>query len=85
MMAITRNAQGIVLIDNDLCIGCQACLEACPFGAMQFDDQREIAVKCDLCLERLADNKQTACMSVCPTGCIRFREKKNIGAVFENP
>lgn len=81
--AISRNAQGIVLVDNDLCIGCQACLEACPFGAMQFDEKREIAVKCDLCIDRLAENKKTACMSVCPTRCIQFGGRKSIAAVFE--
>ena len=48
--AISRNEQGIVLIDNNLCIGCRECLEACPFGAMQFEDSQEIAVKCDLCV-----------------------------------
>jgi Fe-S-cluster-containing dehydrogenase component len=81
--AISRNEQGIVLIDNDLCIGCRECLEACPFGAMQFDDSQEIAVKCDLCVHRLTDNKFPACMAVCPTGCIYFDGKKSVAAVFE--
>ena len=81
--AISRNEQGIVLIDDDICIGCRECLEACPFGAMQFEDQREVAVKCDLCLHRLAENKQPACLSVCPTGCISLGGKKSIAAVFE--
>ncbi len=81
--AISRNEQGIVLIDNDLCIGCRECIEACPFGAMQFEDNQEVAVKCDLCIERLVDNKQPSCMGVCPTGCIQFGAKKNIAAVFE--
>jgi Fe-S-cluster-containing dehydrogenase component len=81
--AISRNEQGIVLIDNDLCIGCRECLEACPFGAMQFDEQNEIAVKCDLCIERLAEKKQPACISVCPTGCIHLGGTKSIAAVFE--
>jgi Fe-S-cluster-containing dehydrogenase component len=81
--AISRNEQGIVLIDADRCIGCRECVEACPFGAMQFEEHREIAVKCDLCLHRLAENKQPACMSVCPTGCIRFGVEKNIATVFE--
>jgi len=81
--AISRNEQGIVLIDNDLCIGCRECLEACPFGAMQFEDHQEIAVKCDLCLHRLAEKKQPACASVCPTACIYLSGKKNIAAVFE--
>ena len=81
--AISRNEQGIVLIDNDLCIGCRECLEACPFGAMQFDDSQDTAVKCDLCVHRLTDNKRPACMSVCPTGCIYFEAKNSVAAVFE--
>ena len=36
--AISRNEQGIVLIDGDLCIGCRECVEACPFGAMQYEE-----------------------------------------------
>ena len=68
--AISRNNQGIVLINNDLCIGCKECIEACPFGAMQFNDIKGIAVKCDLCIERIFDNKQPSCVSVCPTRCI---------------
>ena len=51
--AITRNERGIVLIDKELCIGCKECMGACPFGAMQFDDDQEIAIKCDLCASRL--------------------------------
>jgi len=50
--AISRNAEGIVLIDRELCIGCRECLPACPFGAMQFDEESEVAVKCDLCIDR---------------------------------
>jgi Fe-S-cluster-containing dehydrogenase component len=81
--AISRNEQGIVLIDGDLCIGCKDCLAACPYGAMQFEDNREIAIKCDLCVQRLAESKPPACMCVCPTGCIRFGGRKNIADEFE--
>lgn len=81
--AISRNEQGIVLINNDLCIGCRDCIQACPFGAMQFDENSEVALKCDLCIDRLMENNEPACVSVCPTGCIRFRQEKNIATVFE--
>jgi Fe-S-cluster-containing dehydrogenase component len=81
--AISRNDEGIVLIDENACIGCRDCIEACPFNAMQFDEQDETAVKCDLCIERLTDKKQPACISVCPTGCISIGGKKSIAAVFE--
>jgi Fe-S-cluster-containing dehydrogenase component len=81
--AISRNEQGIVLIDNELCIGCRECIEACPFDAMQFEENPGIALKCDLCVHRLAENKKPACMSVCPTGCISLGDRKSIAAVFE--
>ena len=84
--AISRNEQGIVLIDGDICIGCRACLDACPFEAMQFDDHQEIAVKCDLCVERLAEDKEPACVSVCPTRCMQVGGRKSsTAAVFERP
>ena len=81
--AISRNERGIVLIDNELCIGCRECVDACPFDAMQFEDNLEIAVKCDLCSQRLAENKKPACLGVCPTGCISLGGSKSIAAVFE--
>ena len=67
---ILRNELGIVLIDGEVCIGCKECVDACPFGAMQFDG--ETAVKCDLCRERLASGQGPVCASVCPTGCIFY-------------
>jgi len=50
--AISRNEQGIVLIDGDLCIGCRECVEACPFGAVLWDEDRNkpnICVYCGYC------------------------------------
>lgn len=81
--AISRNTEGIVLIDDDACIGCRECIDACPFGAMQFEEQKEVAVKCDLCSQRLSENKQPACISVCPTRCIQLGGGKSIASVFE--
>ncbi len=75
--AIIRNEQGIILINSDLCTGCKECIEACPFTAMQFDDIKNIAVKCDLCIEKLAENSHPACISVCPTQCICLESPKN--------
>lgn len=81
--AISRNDEGIVLIDDDACIGCRDCIDACPFDAMQFEDQKEIAVKCDLCIERLMEKKLPACLSVCPTGCIQLGGQESIATAFE--
>jgi len=81
--AIFRDEQGIVLINEELCIGCKACLEACPFGAMQFDDDKEIAVNCDLCHERLRNNEEPACSLTCPTRCILWGDMKKVSEGIE--
>ena len=76
--AIVRNDRGIVLIDRERCIGCKECMEACPFGAMQYDDDREVAVKCDLCVQRIDNNEAPACTTVCGTGCIFWGDTKQL-------
>jgi Fe-S-cluster-containing dehydrogenase component len=45
---------------------------------MQFDDDRETAAKCDLCVERLKNAQAPACYSVCPTRCISWGETKTL-------
>ena len=81
--AISRNGMGIVRVDEELCIGCKACIEACPFGAMQFDEQREVALVCDLCSERLKNNEEPACSLACPTRCILWGDMKAIAREME--
>jgi Fe-S-cluster-containing dehydrogenase component len=82
--AIFRDKSGIVHIEEELCIGCKACIEACPFGAMQFDEDRDVAVKCDLCHERLKSNEQPACSMACPTQCILWGDMKKISEEIED-
>ena len=76
--AITRNAAGIVLIDEDLCIGCKECLPACPFGAMQFDDDQDVAMKCDMCIHRLDNGEPPACSIACGTQCIYWGDTRQL-------
>lgn len=48
--AITRDdVQGLVSVDNDMCIGCRSCVAVCPFGAMNFNTALKKVFKCDLC------------------------------------
>ena len=76
--AISKREDGLVLIDEDLCNGCKDCIEACPLGVMQFDEERGVAQKCDLCVDRLDRGLQPACVAACPSHCIYFGDKKEI-------
>ena len=76
--AITKREDGIVLIDRELCIGCKDCIEACPLGVMQFDQEKGIAQKCDLCVTRLDRGLPPACVAACPSHCIHFGNTKEI-------
>ena len=51
--ALERVEGGVVRLKEDVCIGCKACVIACPFGAISLDYQRKVMLKCDLCLDRL--------------------------------
>jgi anaerobic dimethyl sulfoxide reductase subunit B len=76
--AITRRADGIVLIDGNTCNGCRMCLEACPFGVIQFDEDKGVAQKCDLCVERLDRGKPPACAAACVSHCIYAGEVADV-------
>jgi len=76
--AIYQRKDGIVLINEDLCIGCKDCIEACPLGVMQFDDEKEIAQKCNLCVERLDQGLIPACVAACPSHCMYIGDPADI-------
>lgn len=75
--AITKDPQnGIVRIDPDTCTGSRACIEACPYGVIQFDAARRKAHKCDLCHDRVVAGELPVCAEVCMTDAITFGEKE---------
>jgi len=80
--AIKRREDGIVLIDEDLCIGCKECIEACPLGVMQFDTEKEVVQKCDLCVERIDRGLKPACVAACPSHCIYFGDIREITEIL---
>jgi Fe-S-cluster-containing dehydrogenase component len=69
-----KRVNGAVLIDNDVCIGCKSCVEACPFGAVQLNPEDGKMLKCDMCINRVNEGLKPACSHHCPTGAIRFIE-----------
>ena len=63
---------GIVLHSADACIGCQYCVWNCPYSVPQFNPQRGVVGKCDMCHGRLTDGLEPACVNACPEAAIEI-------------
>lgn len=66
------HASGVVLINEKLCVGCKYCMVACPYQARIFDEERGVADKCSLCLDRVLEGHLPACVQVCEAGARLF-------------
>jgi Fe-S-cluster-containing dehydrogenase component len=73
-----REEDGIVLVDRDLCVGCQECVKACPYNAMGFDRRVQKADKCNYCYHRVDRGFQPACVTVCPGRALSFGRKEEL-------
>jgi len=67
-----REKDGLVYILENLCVGCKACILACPWHIPQWNSETGKVVKCDLCMDRIDADEEPACVSVCPTNALRF-------------
>jgi formate dehydrogenase iron-sulfur subunit len=63
---------GIVLHSADACIGCQYCVWNCPYSVPQFNPERGVVGKCDMCHDRLTDGLEPACVNACPENAIEI-------------
>ncbi|HEU4730215.1 MAG TPA: 4Fe-4S dicluster domain-containing protein, partial [Kofleriaceae bacterium] len=68
--AMYRRPDGIVDFDKAICIGCKACIAACPYDAIFINPEDHSAEKCNLCSHRIDAGLEPACVTVCPTGAI---------------
>lgn len=73
-----RAQDGIVLVDEDKCIGCKLCSWACPYGAREYSPVEGVMKKCTLCVDRIYNqhldeaDRQPACVQACPTRARHF-------------
>ncbi len=68
--ALWTRADGIVDFDNDRCIGCKSCMQACPYDALYIDPNNHTAAKCNYCAHRVDVGFEPACVVVCPVEAI---------------
>lgn len=73
-----RIEDGIVLVDEDMCIGCELCSWSCPYGAREYDANEGVMKKCTLCIDKIynenlpKESREPACVSSCPSNARHF-------------
>ena len=74
--ALYRREDGLVILDPVKCTGCKNCVDACPYGAIYFNEDLNIAQKCSGCAH-LIDNgwKEPRCVDACPTQALKFMDE----------
>jgi Fe-S-cluster-containing dehydrogenase component/formate-dependent nitrite reductase membrane component NrfD len=70
--ALFKRRDGIVDLNAASCIGCRACMEACPYDQLFIDPNTHTAEKCNFCANRVENSLLPACVIVCPTECRIF-------------
>ena len=68
--AMFKRSDGIVDFDKSICIGCKACMAACPYDAIFINPEDHSAEKCNFCAHRIDVGLEPACVVVCPTQAI---------------
>ena len=71
--AIKQNEDGVVQSSlKPRCIGCENCIEACPFGVPKYVAEIDQMMKCDMCYDRTSEGLKPMCASVCPSGALWY-------------
>ena len=80
--AMYKAEDGTVIHDDDLCIGCQTCVTACPYGVPQYDEVQAIVKKCDACAYLRAKGENPACVDACPSRALDFGDMEELRAKY---
>jgi len=64
--AMHKDANGIVSVTRDVCIGCGTCIRSCPYGMPVLNQEKKKMEKCDFCMERVEGGEKPYCVEACP-------------------
>jgi formate dehydrogenase iron-sulfur subunit len=78
--AITKYEEGPVVIDPNICIGCEYCVYACPWHVISKSEVSGKATKCTMCVDRVSEDKQPFCVQACPVNALAFGTVEEIEA-----
>jgi len=70
--AINKRDDGIVLITAAKCVGCGYCSWACPYGALQYDEEAGKMTKCTFCHDDIDQGKSPSCVAACPLRALDY-------------
>jgi len=80
--AMQKRADGLVIIDQDACIGCRYCEWTCPYGAPQFSATLGVMTKCNGCYDAVDAGLSPACVAACPSRALEFGELEELRAKY---
>jgi len=72
MEAIYKRDDGVVLVDEEKCNGCESCIEACPYGVITYDSEKDVVRKCTLCCHRIDQGLKPFCVICCEDEAMFF-------------
>ena len=67
-----RKKDGIVFVDQQICIGCRLCITACPWGVPQWNGDSRTVMKCDYCKDRIDRGLRPACVTKCTAHALQW-------------
>lgn len=79
--AFSKNENGAVTWDTDMCIGCRYCMAACPFQIPAFEYHEALnplIMKCDFCFDRTKEGKLPACVKICPVEALTYGTRREL-------
>ncbi len=74
--AIKPDSRDLKVTDIEECIGCEACVDACPYGIPEMQDEK--MYKCNGCVHLLENDEKPACVTTCPTHALSFGSQKEM-------